>query len=297
MGQRRARSGILGLMILEFVAGLKRPAIYDLLGGLQGVAVFDDGSMTDADLLEHVASALRDLLGAHEGTLTQVLRERLAFVATTIGVSDLDSALDLTTDCQLAWWVADWLFNEGEAVAQGCYYENPQVAEALGRRFLSYGQGHRRRHVEDILSLNELAAERPRTDKERQPLVEAVMAGRPPVEDPDYENAGSAYLLGLWLGESLCDARVVFKDRDPKLQVVSIAAPPATDFLAAWLLSVATIERAGSGGQIRASSSRTRAQWTRVAQALSAVSLTVRAYSKEEPRALTGSASPQRGSR
>jgi len=127
-------------------------------------------------------------------------------------------------------------------------------------------------------------------DKERQPIVEDVMAGRPPVEEDDYESAGSAYLLGLWLGDSLHDAQAVFENPDPKLQVVSIAAPAATDFLSAWLLSVATSERAGSEGQIRASSSRTRAQWTRVAQALSAVSLTVYAYSKEQPRTLTDSA-------
>ncbi len=278
-------------MILEFVAGLKRPAIYDLLGGLQGGLAVDDGSWTDEDLLEHVAAALRDLLGAREGTLTEVLRERLAFVATTTKATDPESALDLTTDRQLAWSLGEWLLNEGEAVAHGSSYADPQVAEAIGRRFLSYGRVHRRRRVEDILRLNDLAAELQRTDRERQPLVDDVMAGRPPVEDPGNENADAAYLLGLWLGDSLCDARDAFiKDPDPKLQIVSIAAPAATDFLSAWLLSVATVERAGSGAQIRASSSRTRAQWTRVAQALSALSLTVYAYSKKEPRALTGDA-------
>lgn len=244
--------------------------------------------MTDEDLLRHVVATLRELVGAPEGALVQVLRERLVTVALAVGACPPATQLDLTDDQELLWWLAEWIFAEGEAVSQGSY-SHPQIAEALGRRFLGYSPPVRRRHVEDVLMLGELTATQPRTYKETQLLVDEILAGNPPVpsDDVDSENLGAAYLFGLWLSSCVHDAhQLLASNPDPTLRPVGIATPPTTDFLSTWLLSVATEERGEEEFRIRASSSRTRAHWTRVARALSALGLATYAYGDGQPEPL-----------
>jgi hypothetical protein len=285
---------ILPGVIIEFAASLDRPAVLDLLGGLRGGRIEDDGSMSDTELLEEVATALRDLVGirsgvgAKAGTLTQVLRQRLATVATTIGVAEPGASLDFKTDRELGWGIADWILREGQAVAES---QERSVTDAIGRRFLGYHLADRRRQAEDILRIGELLTGKRLTYKERQLEVANVLAGEPPIRDLDPEDLTHEHQVGLWIGSSIDDVREFLSgispdSPDPALELVTIATPPAADLLSAWLLFVATDEETEEGARIKASSSRTRAQWSRYARAVTAVSLAVYTYGGAQPAPL-----------
>lgn len=276
---------------MEFVANLDRPAVLDLLGGLRGTRVEDDGSMSDAELLQEVATALRDLVGirsgvgAKAGTLTQVLRQRLATVATTIGVAEPGGSLDFTTDRELSWAIADWILREGQAVAEN---QERAVTNAIGRRFLGYHLADRRRQAEDILRIGELHTGKRLTYKERQLVVANVLAGEPPIRGLDPEDLTHEHQVGLWIGSSIDDVReflagIIPDSPNPELELVTITTPPAADLLSAWLLFVATDEDSEDGARIKASSSRTRAQWSRYARAVAAVALAVYSYGGAQP--------------
>lgn len=286
-------------MLLFDIARLPVEAHSALLITLQEGRVQPGSDQRRGHLFDDIAASLRRLLDADEGALTQTMRGQLILLAGVLDPAPLavsypgnSTPLDLVSDAQLAWSISEWIFTAAENLL---LTGDREVPEAMARRASSRQTSPM---LDTRFSLQSSAAsfngrqesvvlggpQRPRED--RLKLLSAIQAR--PSEEPGDGMFLRGYDWGRWVCRLLCEARPMFEARDANRSpfIVVEAAQPAGDLLSAWLLTIATKDRGPDHPvPIRASSSRTRAQWTRTTRAIVAVSLTLWAYA-ERPLSL-----------
>ena len=277
-------------MILEEVARRgadhQRATLQALIG--QGPSREDWVQLGARRRVDHIASALRRYLVAKAGHLPEVTRQKLVEVA--VGLDLLPSAdpeakndergeaWDLVGDHQMAWWIAERLLGDAEAVMNDESF-GLRLPEVIGRRIMLQPEPTR---SQEIARLWTRTRSRSLTEDE---TVVALTEGKLDRFDFDPAPPHAAHLHGLLVLDALADAhdRLNAKAPDPSWPLL---APAATALLIAVLLREPP--KGKSYRQLPASSAPTKARRARELRGLAALALSVRVARLIPPEPIYG---------